>query len=221
MLRHERVWFFFFLLFFSSLGLGTSWATPVAQVELVYIRNLNGTFTYFFRLTNAGPPLFTETSTPPGHTLQAFNGTALDAGGKSLNEDQYLINFGLDTLSDDLTVTRIRNASTAFVGTVENGFHDTDGDGTRNQTVTWHLPNTFTQAQTIEPGESKGNFSFTLKREVKDFQFFVVAADDIDTYMLFPVSGVDDYGHYDGTLQRYFTSFLTVPVRAVEFRLGG
>jgi hypothetical protein len=222
MLRYQRaILFFLFLLLFSSLGLEASWATPVARIEMVYVRNLNGTFTYFARVTNVGPPLFTESSTPPGHTLTAFNGTTLDAGGKPLNEDQYLVAFGLDTLSDDLIITNIRNASTAFIGTVENGFHDTDGDGTRNQAIAWHLPNTFTQAQTIQPGQVRGNFSFTLNREVKEFEFFVTGTDDLETYIAFPVAGVDDYGHYDGALQRYFSTFLTVHARAAAFRLGG
>jgi hypothetical protein len=185
-------------------------------MEMVYIENNDGTFTYYFKLTNAGPPLFTDYSTPPDHTLRAFDGTTLEAGGKPLNEDQYFVNFGIDTLLDDLTMTDIRNASTAFEGAVARGFHDTDGDSTRNQVIAWHLPNTFTQDQTIEPGETNGIFSFTLNRKVTDVEIFVGATDDIETYITFPVAGVDDYGHYDAALERYFSSFLTVPLRPIE-----
>ncbi len=221
MRRHDRVVsVFFLLLFFSCLG-AVAWASPVGHMEMVYIENRDGTFTYYFKLTNDGPPLFTDPSTPPDHTLQAFNGTTLDAGGKSLSEDQYLVDFGIDLLADDLVITRIRNGSTVFDGAVARGFHDTDGDGTRNQTVAWHLPDTFRQNQTVEPGETVGIFSFTLNREVEAFEIFMGGTDDIETYMAFPAAGVDDYGVYDAALQRYFATFLTVPLRPVEVRQRG
>jgi hypothetical protein len=222
MIRHQRsVWVFFFLLFFSSLAVTPSSATPVGHIEMVYFRNHDGTVSYFFKLTNVGPPLFTDYSTPPGHTLRAFNGTTLEAGGKSLNEDRYVVDFGIDTLADDLTITKIRNSATVFNGAVARGFHDTDGDGTPNQAIAWHLPDTFTQEQTIEPGETRGIFTFTLNREVKEFEVFIGATDDINTYMTFPAAGIDDYGDYDAALQRYFATFLTVHLRPTVVGLIG
>jgi hypothetical protein len=221
-MRHKTtVWGISLLLLLSGLVAGAAWASPVGHMEMVYFDNRNGTLTYYFKLTNAGPPLFTDFSTPPGHTLFAFNGTMLDAGGKSLSEDQYFIDFGIDTLRDDLVITRITNAGTAFTGFVANAFHDTDGDGIRNQALAWHLPDIFTQEQTIEPGETRGVFSFTLNREATDFELFVSGTDDIDVYMTFPVAGVDDYGFYDGALQRYFGTHLTLPLRAREVKLRG
>ncbi len=57
--------------------------------------------------------------------------------------------------------------------------------------------------------------------EVREFEIFVGGTDDINTYMTFPVAGIDDYGDYDAALQRYFATFLTVPLRAVEVRHHG
>lgn len=219
MKRYEKgVGLLFLVLFLSSLTRVAS-ASPVGTILMAYVKT-GGTFTYCLAVTNSGPPLFTNPSTPPDHTIRLFNGAVADAGGVSLTEDQYFVEFGLDTLQDDLMITNIRNASgSAFTGSVRRGFRDADNDGTRNQAIVWHLGNNITRDQTIEPGEVAAPFCFTLNREVRSFEIFFGGTDDLNVYNLFPIAGVDDYGRYDAALQRYFSTYVTLPLFAMRVEL--
>lgn len=197
---------------------GYVYASPSADMRVVYVDNRNGTYTYFFLIKNLDQPIGTEFATPPNHMI--FNRQSqsmVPAGGKLLSDDENLVVFGLDTQSDEVNITAITNARTAFRGSAENGFTDTDADGVFNHVVGWHLPfSGFSLADTIQPEQRSGIFSFTLDREVAEFIYWVGGSDDTNIWNSGNVMLEDNYGIYDASIGEYLATFMTRKVKALK-----
>ena len=210
-----------FVLFFvlSMLGLQSSvHASPLADMKMLYVDNRDGTYTYFFIIKNLDQPIGTEFSTPPNHTI--FNRQSqsmVPAGGKNLSEDENIVLFGIDTQSDDVTITSVTNARTAFHGTAENGFTDTDADGVFNRVIGWHLPfDGFSLSDTIPTEKTAGIFSFTLNKEINHFVYWIGGSDDANIWNVGNVMLEDNYGIYDASIGEYLATFMTRKVRAIK-----
>ncbi len=148
--------FVFSLLFFSAGIVNTSHASPFGILEIHYEDNKDGTYTYYVSVVNLSQPIGTEFATPENYMIQGW----LPAGGKSLSQDENIVVFGVDTGSDDVDITAITNANTAFHGSAENGFNDT-------RVIAWHLSfEGFTLDDTIQSEQTAGVFSFTLNQEI-------------------------------------------------------
>jgi hypothetical protein len=187
-------------------------AIPFGDIRLVYVANPNGTYTYYFRVKNLGPTLSPDVRTPTDHLIFDWSSqlpVAYAAGNKPLDDDANIVLFGIDTLRDDVTVTQVTNAGSKFIGSIEAGFSDTDGDSIPNTVIAWHLPFTFTLGDTIQPQKALYLFSFTLNQELTQLQYWVGGSDDTVIWNSAHIMVEDEYGIYDATDGAYLATFIT------------
>lgn len=195
----------------GSLFLATqASALPLPEAKITYIKNHNGTYTYFVRVENKGP-IAPNVATPAGHIIYDRDGAAYPAGGKSLADDENLVYFGVDTGADNLVVTNITNGGTSFHGRAETGWADSNGNGVKNQAVVWHLPfYGWTVSDTIQPGGA-AMVTFTLDREVTHFSSWAGGSDDaiiwVDSHKMLE----DEFGIYDATEGAYLATLTERP----------
>ncbi len=206
-----------FTLVLSVFGVQSfGYASPLADLKIVYIDNKDGTYTYFFGINNLAQPINTEFATPPNHMI--FNRQSqsmVPAGGKVLGEDENIVVFGIDTQNDDVVISDITNARSTFHGSAENGFNDTDGDGSPNHVAAWHLPfSGFSLNDTIQTEKKSGMFSFTLNQEIGQFVYWVGGSDDTNIWNNENVMLEDNYGIYDASIGEYLATFVTRKVNA-------
>lgn len=185
-------------------------AIPLGDIKISYVKNGNGTFTYTFKIKNAGPPVSPSVYTPPDHQIADRQGNLHFAGGKVLDDDKNIVLFGIDTRRTDVLVTDIRDGSSSFHGTQEPGFAGT-------VVIAWHLPFTgYTLNDTIRPGQVEHGFSFTLNKHVKRFQYWIGGSDDVEIWNDQHVMVEDEYGIYDATDEKFLATFLTRETKATK-----
>ncbi len=200
------------LLFYHPVSI----AVPLGNMQMVYVANSDGTFTYFAHLRNMGPPIGVDVATPPQHQIYDWRTQqSYPAGGKLLTENKNIITFGIDTKSDEVTISNVSNGFPSdFQGGEEDGFSDSDNDGVPNKTASWHLPFDFTLDQALGQGHTIWFLSFTLDRAISDFEYWVGGSDDAkiwdDTHIMLE----DNYGIYDATDGAYLATFLTRSLKA-------
>ena len=180
-------------------------ASPVGDIKLVYVKNFNESYSYFFIVNNVGPAIMTPFSTPTDYLISGI----YPAGGKLLEDDEYVVLFGLDTQRDDLVISDITNANTAFTGNESTGFSDSNNNGVPNQVLSWQLPDVFTLEETIPIGATAGIFTFNLDQEVTDFEFWVGGSDDTELTNPNHTMLFDFYGQYDLDAGEYLATFYT------------
>jgi len=205
---------------FASLVWGTTaQALPLSEIKIDYQHNANGSYTYYVKLTNAGP-IAPGVTTAPGHTIMnyhSFPPSVVAAGSKALDDDANVVLFGVDTGKDSIIVRDISDAG-AFHGTEETGFYDSDGDTVPNQVVAWHLPfYGWTINDTVQPGE-RILVSFTLNAEIKEFDTWVGGSDDAVIWNDHHTMLEDNYGIYDADDGQYVATFLSRTIRATRLR---
>ncbi len=214
---------FYTLLFCLIGGYSSSvFAMPLGNIHIVYWKNHHGQYTYFMMVKNAGP-IAPEVTTPNDHTItnwQTFPPTQVQAGNKSLNDDENLVVFGLDTGRDDLTISNVLTLDTQslFHGEEEPGIEDSDSDGTPNQTVTWHLPfdSSWGLDDTIKPGDWI-SVMFTLSEEVESFNTWVGGSDDAYIWNVQSTMLEDEFGIYDADNGLYLASILVRRIQAKKY----
>ncbi len=191
-------------------------ATPLGDVKMAYVANSDGTFTYYFRVLNMGPPIAPNVTTPPNYQIFDWRTQqSYPAGGKFLNDDANLVVFGIDTKNDEVMVSNITNGFPSnFHGAAETGFTDSDNDGIPNKVIGWHLPFDFTFDQTLAPGKSIWFVSFKLDQEITDFEYWVGGSDDAYIWNDEHIMLEDSYGIYDATDETYMATFLTRSLKA-------
>ncbi len=197
-------------------------AMPLGNIHVVYWENNYGQYTYFMLIENAGPIAPTVT-TPSSHTItnwQTFPPIQVSAGDKSLDDDENIVMFGLDTGRDDIVISNVATLSTQsqFYGNEEPGFDDSDGDGVRNQTIAWHLPfnNSWSLNDTVKPGGWIA-VMFTLSEEVANFTSWVGGSDDAFIWNTQSIMLEDEFGIYDVDNGLYLASILTRKIQAIKY----
>ena len=214
MIKQKHWTFVLSLMTLFALHLPTANALPLGNMHLTYEINADGTFTYHFRLANYGPPLAPSVATPPDHQIWDWrNQQFIQVGGQSLDEDKNIFVFGIDTQRDDIFISGVTSGSDSnFTGIVENGFADSDDDGTPNLVVGWLLPDFFTPKQMLQPGETILHVSFTLSEELTEFVYWIGGSDDTTIWDADVLE--DDYGIYDVSEDAYIATFLTRSITA-------
>ncbi len=214
----------FAVLFFciSMLYSVNALAMPLGMIHIVYWENSYGQYTYFMLIENDGPIAPTVT-TPSSHTItnwQAFPPIQVPAGDKSLDDDENLVVFGLDTERDDIIISNVAtlNAQSLFHGQEESGFDDSDSDGIFNQTVAWHLPfnSSWGLNDTVKPGDWIA-VMFTLSEEVTSFNSWVGGSDDAVIWNTQSTMLEDEFGIYDADKGLYLASILTRKIQARKY----
>lgn len=207
--------FFCLIAFYSTNSL----ALPFGDVDIVYWKNSKGEYTYVMEIKNTGP-IVPGVTTPDNHTItnrQTSPPTQVPAGNKSLDDDENLVVFGLDTGRDDITISGIKtlNKGSKFHGTEEPGFGDNDNDGAPNQVIGWHLPfdNSWELSDTVKLGKTI-SVRFTLSKKVKDFTVWVAGSDDAYIWNAQHLMLEDKFGIYNADEGLYLASFLRRGVRA-------
>ena len=206
-----------FSLILSIVGIiNISHASPFGIVKILYIDNKDGTYTYYMSVVNQSQPIGTEVATPPDHMIFNWQTQSMvPAGGKLLSQDENVVVFGIDTENDEVEITAITDADTAFHGTAENGFNDSDNDGIPNRVIAWHLPfDGFTLDDTIQSESRAGIFSFTLNQEITQFSYWIGGSDDTNIWNDGNDMLEDNYGIYDASIFEYLATFLTRNVKA-------
>lgn len=181
-------------------------AAPFADLDVTSKRTHNGIYTYTLIINNQGPVLI-DAATPMNHTIEKDYVT-YDAGGKSLNEDENIVVFGIDTGRDDITISNITNGGSAFHGTEETGWADDDYNGIFNQVVAWHLPfDGWEMSDTLGHGESI-TVTFQADARLDKVLIWVGGSDDNVIWINDHTMLEDKFGIYDYTLGEYLAAFL-------------
>lgn len=216
-------------------------AVPQGLMKIVYAANPDGTFTYVARLRNMGPTVRAAVMTPLEHQIyDSRTQQSYAAGGKALTEDDNIIAFGIDTKSDDVTISNVGNgfqtrdgeevhlqrngedAHSHFIGGALAGFSDSDNDGIVNKAIGWHLPfDIFTLEQTLGQGDTIWSVTFTLDQAITDFVYWVGGSDDTTIWNFNNIMLQDSYGIYDATEEAYLAVFLRRSLNAEQVELTG
>jgi len=206
---------FIFLSLFTLFNTYVS-AAPLADMEIEYEINSNGTYDYEIELKNMGP-ILEGVTTPPRHTVTDWSvvpPVGYRAGGKFLTDDENIVLFGLDLGRDDIVATNITARQSIFHGMLGNAWQDSDGNGIANKAVAFHLPfSGWTSDDTIKPGQEL-KIRFTLDKEVTEFMFWVGGSDDAFIWDDSSVMIEDDFGIYDATRGEYLATFSIRTVKA-------
>ncbi len=221
----------FTMIFLSAGIVNTSYASPFGILEIHYEDNKDGTYTYYVSVANLSQPIGTEFATPSGHMIYNWDSEIeVSAGGKPLSQDENIVVFGVDTGKDNNDdgfeiLEPIPDNDTAFHGSAENGFNNSDNDEFPNRVIAWHLPfEGFSLEDTIQSEQTAGSFSFTLNQEITQFSYWIGGSDDTniwnedgDNYVMVE----DDYGIYEIPIQapdngQYLATFLTRTVNAIK-----
>ncbi len=188
-------------------------AAPLFDVKVTY-KKKDGNYHYTMKITNPGP-ILPNVTTPPGHTITDWRSPlspkpVYAADGKYLSDDENLVLFGIDTKSDDVTISAITDSPYyIFHGTEEQGFNDTDGDGSPNKVAAWHLPfYGWTVDNTVKVGRSI-KVSFVLSQEIRNFDVWVGGSDDANIWNDGNAMVENEFGIYDATQSKYLASFMT------------
>jgi len=184
----------------------SSFAAPYAELELKANKNKDGSYTYRLELENQGPVMI-NAATPPWHVVYSMSGSALDAGGKLLDEDNNIVLFGIDTGRDDIEISYITDDDKPLHGSEEKGWADSDSDGIPNQVVAWHPPfGPWPEGTAILHGESV-NVSFRANAKLDKVLVWVGGTDDNTIWVDGHDMGEDVFGIYDGTDGKYLSTF--------------
>jgi len=182
-------------------------ALPLADVELRYVDNHDGTWTYAMTVTNAGPVAL-AVATPGDYVLTSWQMGDFEAGGRLLNQDENIVSFGIDTGTDEVNVFDLRAGESSFHGTLEDAWQDHDGDGIPNVSVAWHLPfYDWTLDEAILPRESLSSIRFTTDRKLEKVVFWAVGSDDTVIWHDSHLVVEDPYGIYDTVDGQYLATF--------------
>jgi len=181
-------------------------AVPYADIEIFYQNNGDGTYTYRMNLHNQGP-ILSHAATPGQHMVNVGNNSYF-AGSKMLDDDENIVLFGLDTGETEIEISHIDDAGSSFHGTEEPGWAGT-------KVVAWHLPFFgWTLDDSIQPGNKLKGLSFTLNKEIKEFNVWIGGSDDASIWDENHVMAEDQFGIYDATLEKYTSTLLERPIQA-------
>ncbi len=217
---------------FALLYQSTAIALPYAEFKVVYFKDHStGTYTYLIlNLTNVGP-IAENVATESNHGVFDWQtNTFYPAGGLSLNDDEQLFQFGVDTLRDDVVITDISNGvvsrnghrgftKSMFHGRAMDGFDDHDGNGINNKVIMWQLPNESDLTDALQVGDAVRWVMFTADRKLDHFNIWVHGSDDAQVWgdpTHTTLHG--DHGHYDATDGAYLTVLLERRVTPKRWR---
>lgn len=198
---------------------GSALAVPSYDVQMSHISNSSGGYTYTFSIENTGP--VENQTTSAWHSIYDYtNNSMVDASNKSLDQDENIFRFGIDTGYDDISISNISSVD-AFTGTELDpaySFTDSDNDGVKNQNLVWELSWGWSDLMdTLQDGEILSSISFDLDVLITDFTFWAVGSDDNETWTSWGSRAplVDQYGIYDVDQGRYLATITEQQVASV------
>ena len=216
-----------YLLLFALIYQSTAFALPFAELKVFHHENRDGSHTYFIaQIKNTGP-IAENIATKPDHGVFDWNTqTFYPAGGISLNDDENIFQFGVDTLRDDIVITHFTNGKvkrnnadtvqpSPFSGVTMDGFDDGDGDGIPNKIVMWNLSEGVPMNSALQIGDVMKWVSFTTDSKLGQFNIWVQGSDDEivwGAYNELTLHG--EHGHYNATTGAYLSVILERGVTA-------
>ena len=219
---------FLFVLFYQSVA----FALPYAEFKVVYLKDRStGTFTYvILNLTNVGP-IAENVATEPGHGVFDWQtNTFHPAGGLSLNDDEQLFQFGVDTLRDDVVISNISNGvvsragqrkfmESPFQGVAMDGFDDHDNNGISNKIIVWQLPDESDLTDALQVGDAMHWVMFRSDRKLDHFNIWVHGSDDAQVWGdPGHITLHGDHGHFDVTDGAYLSVLMERRVTPKRWR---
>ena len=203
------------LALFILLYQGTVMALPYADVQVYHFKNkADGTHTYLIAHIINNGPIAENVATKPDHVVYDWTGVPLPAGGISLNDDENIFQFGVDTLRDDVTITDVTNGivlragdrspePSPFNGIVMDAFADTDNDQIPNKIIIWNLADETQTADALKVGDSIRWVKFTSDKELNHFNVWVQGTDDDVVW----IEANDTQGTFHGEHGHFFFDY--------------
>ncbi|MFC1749676.1 hypothetical protein ACFL2V_12820 [Pseudomonadota bacterium] len=194
----------------------SAFATPTYDVQMEHQTNGSGGYTYTFSIENLGP--VSGQTTFGGYSVTDYSDfTVYDASNKSLDQDNNIVRFGIDTGRDDVVITNIADALSFDGEELPDylSFTDSDNDGIKNQNLAWALPNFFTMGQTLDVGDILNSISFDVDELITDFTFWAVGSDDNYIWNENHTMLVDGFGIFDATDGEYLATTMEKQVTSV------
>ena len=200
---------------------GSVMALPFAELKVFHHAHKDGSHSYYIaKLKNTGP-IAENIATTSDHGVFDWNSnTFYPAGGISLNDDENIFQFGVDTLRDDIEITNIGNGKVTraghftkhpspFYGITMDGFDDSDGDGIANKIAIWNLSEETEIGDALKVGDSVHWVRFTTNAPLEHFNIWVQGSDDGEVWGPpgeLTLHGA--HGHFNATRGHYMSVIL-------------
>lgn len=199
----------------------TATALPYAEIKVFHLANKDGTHTYYIaQLKNTGPIAENIATTSDHGVFDWATSTFYPAGGISLNDDENIFQFGVDTLRDDIVITDVGNGEVTrtndptmqhspFFGITMDGFDDSDGDGEQNKIAIWNLADEHDIGDALKIGDSVHWVHFTTDTKLEHFNIWVQGSDDNEVWGPHgEVTTHGFHGHFNATRGQYMSVIL-------------